>query len=75
MNITDKDFKYMVRCVMRDLSNLLVVRNGMDIKEALRTLYNSDTYRALQNPASGLYYQSPLYIYAYLNNEIRTGKM
>lgn len=75
MNVSDNDFKYMVRCIMRDLVNLLVVRYDMNIKEALRTLYNSETYRSLKNPSSGLYYQSPLYTYAYLENEIRTGKM
>lgn len=75
MNISEKDFKYMVNCIMKDLTSLLVTRKGMDIKKALRTLYESDTLKALKNPQTGLFYQSPLYVYTYLDKEINTGKM
>lgn len=75
MNVSEKEFRYMVLCIMRDLARLLVERRGMSLKEALRTLYASDTYSALTNPATGLYYQSPLYTYACLDKEITTGKM
>ena len=37
--------------------------------------YNSDTFERLSNPATGLYYQSPGYVYDYLRNELATGKM
>ena len=47
----------------------------MDMKEALRTLYTSDTYTKLQDPKTGLYFQSPQYVYAFLKNELQTGKM
>lgn len=75
MNITKKEFNYMVRCTMRELTCLLVERRGMDLKEALRTLYSSDTVKALRNPATELYCQSPLYTYSYLEKEIVEGKM
>jgi hypothetical protein len=75
MNITNEEFGYMVECTARDLTAMLIEKRGMDIEDALNTLYNSDTYSALKSPETGLYCQSPLYVYDYLNNEILTGKM
>ena len=48
---------------------------GLTLHEALDTVYNSDTYAKLMNPATGLYFQSPVYIYSYLDKELATGKM
>lgn len=44
-------------------------------KGFLRTLYTSDTYAKLQDAKTGLYFQSPRYVYDFLRNEIKTGKM
>ena len=75
MNITTEEFNYMVECTARDLTSMLIEKCGMDIEDALNTLYNSDTYAALKSPETGLYSQSPLYVYDYLNNEITLGKI
>lgn len=42
--------------------------------EALGILYNSETLTQLQNPSTGLYYQSPSYIYSFLENELTKGE-
>ena len=47
----------------------------MDENTALRTLYNSDTFAKLEDPKTHLYYQSSLYVYDFLKNELLTGKM
>ena len=47
----------------------------MTIRQALSILYDSDTYRLLQNPNTGLYFQSPQYVYSYLQEEIEQGKI
>lgn len=65
----------MVECTARDLASMLIEKHGMDVEDALNTLYNSDTYAALKSPETGLYAQSSLYVYDYLNNEITLGKM
>ena len=69
------DFDYMVESVTADLVVLLMERLGMDLQAALGTVYTSDTFAKLSNPATELYYQSPYYIYSYLETEIRTGVM
>jgi len=75
INVTDKELKYMIESNARDIATLLVERRGMNISDALDTLYNSDTYKALKNPNTGFYFQSPLYIYDFLDNEIKYGKI
>ena len=70
-----KEIEYMVESIVKDLTLLLMERHGMDAEIALRTIYNSDTYTKLEDVKTHLYYQSSLYIYDFLENEILTGKM
>lgn len=69
------DIDYQVECLTRDLVLLLMQRRGLELQDALRTLYTSDTYTKLQNPSTGLYFQSPGYVYDFLEKEITTGRM
>lgn len=34
------------------------------MEQAMEIYYNSDTFERLKDPATGLYYQSPGYVYA-----------
>ena len=61
-----KDFEYMVECMERDLIVMLMEKQGMTMTEAFDTFYN--------DARSGLYFQSPGYVYSFLNNEIKYGK-
>lgn len=70
-----KDADYLIECMAKDLVLLLVEDFGMDMKTALHTLYTSDTYAKLQDPKTGLYFQSPRYVYDFLKTEIKTGKL
>lgn len=65
------DFQYMVECTTRDLINILVERDGYDMQKAVDLVYTSNTYRLLKNIDSGLYFQSPHYVYGLLKNEIQ----
>ena len=38
-------------------------------------VYNSELYKRLNDLDTGLYYQSPLYVYHYLQNELKTGSL
>ena len=75
MNVTQKDFEFMVNVLTRDLITLLMERQNMDMKSAFDVFYNSDTYAALNRSESGLYFQSPKYVYSILETEMKTGKM
>ena len=69
------DIEYQIECTTRDLADKLVGDFSMTVPEALRVVYNSETYEKLINPKTGLYFQSPLYVYDFLKNEVLTGKM
>ncbi len=69
------DFEYQIECTTRDLADKLVENFFMTVSQALRVVYNSETYEKLLNPKTGLYFQSPLYVYDFLKNEVLTGKM
>jgi len=75
MNVERKDFEFMVDVMTRELIKLLMERLEVDMKTAFDLFYNSDTYAALNRPESGLFFQSPKYVYSILDNEIKTGKM
>lgn len=66
------DFQYMVECTTRDVISLLMERNDMQMEDALDKVYNSRTYENLQNEKSGLYIQSPEYVYEELMHELHS---
>ena len=47
----------------------------LTIEQALATVINSDTYQRLQRDATGFNYQSPGYVYSFLQNELKTAKV
>ncbi len=69
------EIDYMNECMARDLVTMLVENMGMTLQEALDSLYNSDTYAKLKDPRTGLYFQSPVYVYNILHNEVTNGKI
>jgi hypothetical protein len=61
---------YLIEANTKDLVLLLMEQQHMDMETALRTLYSSKTYRNLTQPETGLYFQSPQYIYDFLKEEL-----
>jgi len=54
---------------------LMDENSQLTIEQALSTVINSDTYQRLQDDATGLYYQSPGYVYSFLENELKTARV
>ena len=75
MKLTDSQIKIMQEDMLADLAQMLMVQWNCPMEEALETLYNSDTFARLQDARTGLYYQSPGYVYSFLENEMTTGKV
>lgn len=67
------EFKYMKEGIAADLVQYLMNDYKMDMLSALNTFYESETYAKLNNPATGLYFQSSPYIYSYLQHELQHG--
>ena len=72
---TSYDIEYMNECMVRDLAVMLIEDYEISIPEALDILYNSETYEKLQDARTGLYFQSPIYVYDFLQHELKNGKI
>lgn len=68
-----KEFKYLKEGLATDIVQFLMRDFGLDMKTALATLYDSDTYSKICNPATGLYFQGSRYVYSFLQHELKTG--
>lgn len=68
-------FEYMKEAMTTDLAELLSKDYNISIIESLDTLYSSETFSKLSDPNTGLYFQSSLYVYSILKNELTIGKM
>ena len=64
------DFEYMNECTARDVITMLVEKRKLTIADAMDLFYNSATFNNLNNPETGLYFQSPVYIYDILEKEL-----
>ena len=61
--------------MVKNLALLLQEDNpSLSMDQALLLVINSDTYQRILNDNTRLYYQSPRYVYSFLDNELRTGK-
>ena len=65
------DFDHMVECNAHDIALMLMEEKNISIEEALRLLYSSKTFENLKKKNSGLYFQSPGYVYEYLRRELK----
>lgn len=62
--------------MVKNLAWLLAEDNpSLSTEQALSWVINSDTYQRLLDAGTGLYYQSPRYVYSFLQNEFRTGRV
>lgn len=71
MHVTEQEFKFMTEGITSDLIQLLMDHEQYSLPQAVKVVYGSDTYSALQRPTSGLYTQSSGYVYQYLIKEIK----
>lgn len=62
--------------MVNKLATMLLESNGnKSMEEALNIVFNSDTYQKIMNEKTHLYYQSPMYVYAFLEQELKQGKL
>jgi len=66
---------FMIEELVKELSLRLMEERGLTMKEALDTVYNSETYGKVLDLRTGLFAQSTSYVYSILETEILTGRM
>lgn len=70
MKLDNPKIEFIINCDVEEIVSLLQEDYGMDMLDAFDTIYNSKIYKKLTDTETGLYVQSPLYIYEYLKEEI-----
>ena len=70
MRVSEKEFQFLTEGITSDIIQLLMDRKHYSLPQAVDVVYNSSIYSALLRYSTGLYFQSPGYIYSYLEKEI-----
>ena len=70
-----KEATFMVGELVKELSLRLMSERSLSMKEALDTVYNSETYSKVLDLRTGLFSQSTAYVYSILETEILTGRI
>ena len=62
--------------MVKNLALLLMEKDTtLSMEQALSIVFNSDTYQKVLNEKTKLYYQSPRYVFSFLESELTQGKM
>ena len=64
------ELEFMINYRIEQMVAYLMEDYGLTVLDAFDRVYNSRTYQLLMMPESGLYFQSPAYIYSYLIDEV-----
>lgn len=60
---------FMIETLTREMIARLMEEKSLTMREAMDLVYKSKTYAALSNTKTGLYFQSPAYLYDNLMQE------
>ena len=63
-----------VEGIASDVMQMLMNDQGMNLETAMTSFYKSRTFALLERAETGLYYQSPVYVYDVLCEEIEKKK-
>ena len=64
------DKQFLIECLAKDLIEILMEERGYSMEKAMDVLYKSHTFEKIENEKTGLYYQSPVYVMGFLNDEL-----
>ena len=69
--MNEKEFQFVMDCDVESLVSFLQDDYQLPLSEAFEKVYSSKTFEKLKDRKTGLYLQSPAYIYTFLMEEIR----
>ena len=70
MKVSQAEFQNMKEEIVKDLISRLIEERGITMQEAFDIVYQSRLFEKLNNPNTGLYFQSSGYVYIYLQDEL-----
>ena len=69
-----EQIQFIIESDVEEIVSYLMEDYGMNLVDAFDKVYNSKIYTKLTNTKTGLYIQSPAYIYEYLKEELDDNK-
>ncbi|MGL5677659.1 MAG: hypothetical protein ACRDDX_14715 [Cellulosilyticaceae bacterium] len=66
--------KMLIEGIIQDLIKYLCEDTGIVIEDALEMVYNAQVFQKVSDVETGLYRESPSYIYELLKDELLEGK-
>ncbi len=75
MSANQDKVKQLIEFSIQDLVRLLIEERKVSISEGMKTVYQSELFQKLLDPETGLYLESPLYLYDMLKDELKYGKL
>ena len=73
--MNDNNARYLFEGISSDVVRDLVERDGMQLTEAITAFHNSETFSRLEDFETGLYIESPAYVYNLLISELKNGHL
>lgn len=70
MKVTQVEFQNMKEDIVKDMIVRLMDEHELTMQEAFEMVYTSRLFEKLNNPKTGLYFQSSGYVYSFLMDEL-----
>ena len=70
MNVSQAEYQNMKEDIVKEMISRLMEEHDFSMQEAFDAVYNSLLFEKLNNPKTGLYFQSPGYVYSYFKDEL-----
>ena len=64
------EIQFQIEFLTQNLIKMLMQDKSLSMEDAMDIVYNSETYKKIENEKSGLYYQSPIYVMDILGREL-----
>lgn len=70
--MTETERQFLIESLCEDIVPMIMEEYQLTDKEAFDRLYKSKTFSRVEDPETGLYYQSPVYVFDILKEELDT---
>ncbi len=70
----EKNFQFLLEAISTDIIGWLMRDNKVSLSEAIAIWYNSETFKKVSEPQTGMYIESPAYNYEFLKRELVKGR-
>lgn len=72
MSVSQAEFQIMKADIVKDMMSRLMDEQGFSIQNAFVAVYFSRLFEKLNDPKTGLYFQSSGYVYSYQKDELES---